>query len=906
MRRPVGLSIARGLARLLALLYPSVFRRAHGESFPLVAEDRWRRERAGGATALAATRSTFRVLFADTWTGWRTLRRARIAGAPRRPIMFDRLLAQVRYAVRGLVRAPLLTLVATVSLAIGIGANTAVFTAANALLLVPASGVTHFDRLVDIGRTNGGAGFDTLSYPTYTALRDHATTLAGVIALRPEPRPLSLRVADGAELAYSLLVSSNYFDVLGVTPAAGALFHGRDEHPGVPLRQVVLSHAFWRRQFAGDPSVVGTTIELNGDEFTVSGVAPAGFQGMTIMSPDLWLPLTALARATPDAELLGSRGSLWLMLSARLAPGATIGQARAEMAAIMHGLVEAYPEACQNCGLAVEPSSRTPGDLSVVGPFLAMLMALVGLVLVVACANLSGVLMARAGARGREIAVRLALGASRGSLVAMFLLESLLLFLPGAALALGVARIALGLVESQAPRLPVRVAAGFTLDWRVLAFTACVTLAMALVTGLAPAWHAARGDLVGDLKRDASAPSRQRLRRVFVGSQLAFCLVSMALAGLLFRGLRATTTISPGFRVDGIDIASVDFSLGGYADDRAASATEALRLRLAALPGVEAVAAAAVVPLADDGLGLGDLRRAGDRASESLSRTDWNVISPEYLPTIGVPIVRGRNFTADDRPGAPRVAIVNERLARAAWPGRDPIGQTLEAGDFRPGHEQDVERLTVVGVAADAKYRSVGETPRQFIYVPLAQRSWTRLHFFIARHASLSSAAALQPAVRQAFGAFDRRLPLLDFAPLQQYADVGLLPQRIAVSVAGSLGALALVLAAIGLYGLTSFMVTSRTREIGVRVALGAGHARIIRLVLGDGLRLAAVGVTIGLVLSVGAAQLLSNVLFGVSSLDPIAFGGATLTITGVALIATYLPARRATAVDPLVALRVD
>jgi hypothetical protein len=235
MRRPVGLALARGLARLLALLYPAAFRRAHGESFPLVADDRWRRERARGATAFGATCSTFRVLFGDTWTGRRTLRRARIAGAPRRPLMFDRSLAQIRYAVRALVRAPLLTLVATVSLAIGIGANTAVFTAANALLVVPASGVTHFDRLVDIGRTNRGEGFDTLSYPTYTTLRDHATTLAGVIALRPEPRPLSLGVAEGAELAYGLLVSSNYFDVLGVTPAAGALFHGRDEHPGAPF-----------------------------------------------------------------------------------------------------------------------------------------------------------------------------------------------------------------------------------------------------------------------------------------------------------------------------------------------------------------------------------------------------------------------------------------------------------------------------------------------------------------------------------------------------------------------------------------------------------------------------------------------------------------------------------------------
>ncbi|HEX9167723.1 MAG TPA: FtsX-like permease family protein, partial [Roseiarcus sp.] len=310
---------------------------------------------------------------------------------------------------------------------------------------------------------------------------------------------------------------------------------------------------------------------------------------------------------------------------------------------------------------------------------------------------------------------------------------------------------------------------------------------------------------------------------------------------------------------------------------------------------------------ADEGLGLGDLRRAGDPASESLFQADWNVISPEYLPTIALPIVRGRNFTAADRSGAPPVAIVNERLAHAAWPGRDPIGQALEWGDLRPGHERNIQRFTVVGVGADAKYRWIGETPRQFIYVPLAQQPWARPYFFIRRAAAVSSTATnLQPAVRQALRDFNHHLPLVAFAPFQQYADTGLLPQRIAASVAGSLGALALALAAMGLYGLTAFLVSSRTREIGVRLALGARHGQIIRLVLNEGLRLAAVGGAIGLILSAGAARLLSSLLFGVSPLDPVAFGGTVIAITGVALAATFLAARRAASLDPLAALRVD
>jgi predicted permease len=908
MSRPFGVALVRGLSRALALVAPAGVRREYGASFPDAAEHRWRRERIAGAGGMNATLVTMGLLIADFVVGWRAfLDMTRRCSPPeRRPLMINRLTGNVRYALRALGQTPLLTVVGTVSIALGIGANTAVFTVANALLFAPARGIDHVDRLVDVGRTTDGRGFDTVSYPTYADLRDRARTLTGVIALRPEPRPLSLSVASSTELAYGLIVSSNYFDVLGVTPAVGSVFHTQDERAGTPVRQVVLSHAFWRRRFGGEPGVVGTAIVLNGDAFTISGIAPTGFQGMTILSPDVWLPLTALARATPTEDLLRSRDSLWLMLSARLAPGATIDQARAETTAFMRGLTEAYPETYRRHGLAVEPSRRTPVSIGVIGSFLAMLLGLVGLVLVVVCANLSGLLMARAGARTREIAVRLALGASRASLVAMFLVESLVLFLPGAALAWLVALAGIRVIESIATRLPVPIDAGLRIDWHVLAYTAVVTVSTALVTGLAPAWHAARGDLVGDLTRDARTPRRQRLRHVFVGAQLALCLVSIVLAGLLMRSLRAMTTISPGFQIDRVDVASVDLSLAGYGEDRAAPATEAVRGRLAALPGVESVAAAAVVPLAGDGLGFGALRRAGDPASEAILDADWSAITPGYLPTLGVRLVRGRNFIAADRGDAPRVAIINERFARLAWPGRDPIGQLLEMGDFHAGHEKSVERLAVVGVAADAKYRWIGETPRQFIYVPLAQQPRTRPYFFLRRGASLSPTAPLEPAVRQVLREFDRRLPLVDFAPLQQYADLGLLPQRIAASVAGSLGSLALALAAMGLYGLTAFMVSSRTREIGVRIALGASRGRVIRLVVGEGLRLAAIGGTIGLVLALVATRLVSSLIVSVSPIDPVAFGTSVLTLVGVASAATYLPARRAARLDPADALRRD
>jgi predicted permease len=440
----------------------------------------------------------------------------------------------------------------------------------------------------------------------------------------------------------------------------------------------------------------------------------------------------------------------------------------------------------------------------------------------------------------------------------------------------------------------------------VLAFTCALTLVTGVVTGLAPAWQSTRANLMGDLKADANAPRRQRLRHLFTAAQIAFGLVLMVMAGLLLRALDTATRVDPGFAIANVDVASIELSLGGYSDERASAVADALTTRLTALPGVASVGAAAMVALDGGGMGLGGLRRAGTSGPEAYIDTDWNVITASYLPTLGIGLVRGRNFDASDRTGAERVAIINEHFARHVFADRDPVGQILENGDFRPGREGTIESIRVVGVARDAKYRWLGESPRDFIYVPLTQSPTRRLHFFIRRQATLATGVSMQAAVRDALKDFDRNLPIVQFAPFQSYADTGLFPQRIAASLAGSLGGFALLLAAIGIYAVTAFSVASRTREIGVRMALGADRARVRRMVIGQALRISAVGGGVGLVIAVLLSRLLTDLLFGVSPLDPLSFGVTIAALVAVVLAASLVPAQRAAAVEPILALRKD
>jgi predicted permease len=701
--------------------------------------------------------------------------------------MLERFAHHLKYAVRVIARSPVFALTAVLSLAIGIGANTAIFTVANALLLAPTPAVREPGRLVDIGRTMDSRGFDTMSYPTYADVRGGSPIFENMFAIRFDPLPMSLGGDAGAEIANGEQVSSSYFDVLGLVPAAGTFFRTEEEDLARPLRKVVLSYGYWQRRFARDPTVVGRSVVLNGASFTIVGVGPGGFHGTTILSPDLWVPMTAFTRGTPTEATLRSRESVSYVITARLKPGVSVAQADAHVARTMQTLVERYPEPYRGHGLKALPYSRLPGDLGdVVTPFLLALAAIVGLVLLVACTNLAGLLLARATARSREIAVRLALGASRGSLASLLLTESLVLFSAGALASVAVARLLTSFIVAGFGASPVPIELDLGLDWRVAGFCAALALATGVLTGLGPALQSTRTSLQPDLKADLSAPRSQRLRHAFVMGQMAFCLVLVLVAGLFLRSLAKASAVDPGYDVNSLAVASLNLGHAGYPAARLASVAEDVRVRLAALPGVTAAAVAARAPLDGSGLGFGELRPAGTTGRASGIDADWDAVSPEYLPAIGLPLAAGRNFSSADRAGAPRVAIVNEHLARAVWPGQNAVGQILESGDFTPGREQGIERIAVVGVARDAKYRWLGEAPRHFIYVPVAQVQIGQIHVLL-RH-DRGTPPDLQAGVRRALRDYDANLPLVRLQTLSDYASLSLLPQRLAASIAGSLG----------------------------------------------------------------------------------------------------------------------
>ena len=819
--------------------------------------------------------------------------------------MLDRLAHHLKYSARVIARSPVFAVTAVLSLAIGIGANTAIFTVANGLLLAPTPGVREPGRLVDIGRTQGGRGFDTVSYQTYADVRDGSPIFDGIFASRMEPMALSLAGDDGAEVANGEQVSASFFDVLGLVPAAGTFFRSAEEDPATPLRKVVLTHGYWQRRFGRDPSVVGRTVTLNAASFTIVGVGPEGFHGTTIVSPDVWVPINAHTRGFPSLEMLRSRESAAFIMTARLRPSVSIPQAHAHVSAVMARLAEQFPEPYRNRGLAVAPSSRVPGEAGeFASVFVIALAAIVGLVLLVACTNLAGLLLARATSRSREIAVRLALGASRASVAGLLVTESLVLFGAGALAGVVVARVLTSAMASALGAVPFPLQLDLEIDWRVVMFTVGLALVTGVLTGLAPAVQGTRKGLLTDLKADKSSPRSQRLRNVFVTGQMALCLVLVLVAGLFLRALSKAAAVDPGFVVEGMTVASLDLGHGGYPEARLPVVAEDVRARLAAIPGITAAALTARVPLDGSGMGLGELRPAGTTGRDASIDADWDAVSPEYLPALGLPLAAGRNFTGADRVGAPRVAIVNQHLARATWPGQNPVGKLLEYGDFRPGREQSIERLTVVGVARDARYRWLGEAPRPFIYVPTAQAPMGRSHV-ILRHAR-DGQLNLQAAVRRALRDYDANLPLVRLQPLTDYAQAGLLPQRLAASIAGSLGTVALLLAAIGLYGVMAYAVASRSREIGIRMALGADAPSVVRLMLARGLKLVVIGGVVGLAAAAGLAQLMSSLLFGVSPLDPIAYAVTIGLLAAVAVVATYIPARRASRIDPLGALRTE
>jgi predicted permease len=821
--------------------------------------------------------------------------------------MFDSWLQDLRYAVRLLRRNPLFALTAVLSLAIGIGANTTIFTIANALLFKPPLGVADASRLVDVGRSQDGQGFDNGSYSNYLDIRARNTVFSGIYAYRLGPEPMSLRGKDGAERIYGEMVSTNYFNVLGTPPHIGRLFTSDDSEQPAATPLAVLSHRFWMRRFNGDPAIVGQTLVLNGRPFMVIGVTPEGFHGTTVLTSDLWVPVNMvgeLASRLPPA-ILTSRESAWLVMGARLKPGVTVGQAQAELANIGRALEQEFPDANRGKGLRVVASSPVPGDGAPVAAFMAVLMAIVMLVLAIACANVAGVLLARATTRRREIAVRLAIGAGRGRLIRQMLVESTLLFLIGGSGGLVLARLMTGALLSLLPAVPLPIDVTLALDGRAVVFTLTLSLVAAILSGLAPAFHASRAEVVGALKSDTQGgPERIWLRHAFVVSQVALSIVLVVGAGLFARALQRASEIDPGFDPHGVELATLDLSLGGYTADTGRVFARELIRRVRETPGVQAAALSAVMPLGDRGIGLGGLAVPGVelRNGRRFFDVDWNVITPGYFATMKMALLTGRDFSDADREGTPSVVIVNETAARQWWPRQDALGKTLLQENGRPDAPDAVRTLTVVGVARDSKYRNLGEDPRPFVYVPIQQQYMSRT--VIAARSAHGQRLAGQ--LRALLASMNPNLPIVQALTFDAYSQLGLLPQRIAASVAGSLGLVGVLLAAIGIYGVTAYMVSSRTREIGIRMALGAERASVVRMVLRQGLTLTMIGAAIGLAVAAAASRLLGSLLFGVGATDPLTFIGSTLLFFVVGAAACYVPARRATAIGAMDALRHD
>ena len=814
--------------------------------------------------------------------------------------------SDIRYACRVLARSPIFTFTAVLSLAAGIAASAAIFSLADAALMRPRAGVADPATLMDIGRSMRGEGHDNFGYPLFREMRDRSTSFTGMSAQRFDPPIMSLGDARSSERVFAGLVSANYFEVVGTRPAAGRFFVAdEDSTPGThPV--VVLSHQFWSRRFGARGDIVGQEIRLNNRPYVVIGIAEKGFTGTSIVAPDFWVPMAMEAHVSArDTTLLTEHNAVWMTAIGRLKPGVSIAQARDELNSIMRSyLAEHNPDRLEQWGVAVARSARVPSALS--GPivaFLAMLGILTGLVLLIACSNVAGMLLLRALERRREVATRLAVGASRHRIFRQLLIEGLTLALIAGALSVPLVFVLVRLLSSYQPSLPVPIALELRIDPRVMLFAFMLASMSSVIFAVVPGLRATRFELTPALHGAHATADRKRawLRHGLVAAQVAMALLLLVTAGLFLRSLQKAAAIDTGFSARDVDMLQLDTRIAGYRTDaEGARVIDALSERFRLVPGVTDVGVSRMVPLQGGGLGLGGLHAPGYVGPDGSDEvdTDWDVVSPGYFQALQVRMAQGRAFTPADREGAPFVAIVNETMAARIWPGQNPIGRTLYQ---QTGREQQ-RALEVVGVARNAKYRSIAEAPRNFIYVPLAQQFMADVTFYVRRPGQPSRLNELRHAV----AAFDPMLPVIQTQTLEEATSIGLLPQRLAAWIAGGVGTLGLLLAAFGLYGLTAFSVAQRTREIAIRMALGASRQSVLWMVLRQAGRLAAVGAVVGTAMAIGFSVLLGSLLIGLEGVDAVAFGAAIALLGGVMIAASWAPARRAATMDPMRALRAE
>jgi len=806
------------------------------------------------------------------------------------------LIQDLRYGLRMLAKNPGFTAVAVLTLALGIGANTTIFSFVNALLFRPTA-VEASGRLLEVWQRNPKAGgleeYTPLSYPGYLYYREHNQVFSGFLGFDGEMRPVSWsRTAEGG-LIQGQLVSGNFFSTLGVRPVLGRGFLPEEDR--VPASQfvVVLGHAFWEQHLSSDPAILGKTLTLNGRDFTVVGVAPAGFSGIIVGNqPDFWAPISTTFEFTHDPHFLGNWDTSWLFGIGRLKPGVTASQARADLSVLASRLQQDQPKSNKEYEAAAFPVQLVPSPFrGYVAAFTGLLMVVVGLVLLIASANAANLLLAKAVARQREIAIRSALGASRGRLIRQTLTESLLLSSMGGTVGFFFAWFAVPpLLALKPASLPVRI--DVPIDWRVLAFTLLLALAMGVVVGMAPALRSSSVELVPALKGEASFGGLRRswLRSALVVVQVSVCLLLLIGAGLCVRSLLNARSIDPGFDTRHTVIAQVDPGSLGYSESKRRTFYQQVLGRLGALPGVSSTSFTAYLP-------LGTARRTQAFViGQHEASLEAMYVGPAFCRTMGIPLLRGRDFAAADAAASPKPVIINEAMARRFWLGQDPIGKILGFPD-----DKTHRGLVIAGVVKTGKYHTLSEGPQPVIYLP-ADSEW---------HATLlirteGDPKGLLASVRREVQALDPDAVPIDLETMQQYMALPLFPAHTTGLLLGAFGILALVLAVTGLYGVISYAVSQRTHEIGIRMALGAERRDVLRLVVGQGLGLTLIGVAIGLAGAFAATRALSSLLYGISPTDPVTFLGVSFLLTAVALLACYIPARRAVKVDPMVALRYE
>jgi macrolide transport system ATP-binding/permease protein len=829
--------------------------------------------------------------------------------------VLETLLADIRYALRWLRRSPAFTAIAVASLAIGIGFNTTIFTLVDAVLFRPLP-VERVDRLVDVYTTGrDGSRFVTSSYPDYQDLQAQNRVFSDMLAYSLAMNAVNL--GDRSRLALGEVVSGNYFQLLGVKAHIGRTLLPADDVKGAP-RVVVISHKLWVRDYGSSAAVIGRTLRLHGQLYAIVGVAPSTFIGVVpVLSAEMWTPLTYVDETEPGGMIdtvpsptgtgpLDRRGYRWLFLKGRLRDGQTLDGASANLQIITQQLASNYPQTNKDRRASLIRTADVhlhPQADKMLLPIAAGLMIVVGLVLLIACANVASMLLARASGRQKEIGIRLAIGASRRRLVQQLLTESAVLATLGA-----VGGVALAWTLTHAAmsiHLPIPIPLSFALqiDGRVLAFTIAVSVAAGIVAGLAPALKATRPNLVGELKGEvigagpSAAGRRWTMRDSLVALQMAVTLVLLVTAGLLTRSLVAAQRAGIGFRPDGVALVGTELGMIGYTPERSKAFYDRALTRVRALPGVASAGLVERAPLSinysQNRLFFSDRNQPDEKGTE----VDATTAAPEYFETLGVPMLQGRNFAVTDTPDSPGVVIVNQAFTRKFWPGENALGKRVRRTTA------DGKSFEVVGIVADYKVNSIGEQATPYVHYAYSQRPDMGECIIARTH---GDASALVDAIRRELLGMEPNLLFIDNQTMTTQVGATLLPAKFGAMSVSTVGVVAMLLAAIGLYGVIAYSVARRTREIGIRMALGAKPGRVLRLIMRQGLTVAAVGTAGGVLLALGAAKAISGALYAVSPIDPIAWAGALGTLAAVSVLANAIPASRASRVDPSIALRSE